>query len=450
MLHRTSDRRYVREAYAYAVPDPAPAAEAVPTAPPARSRPRAHYTLGHGGRQVRIGPVAFWIVVGTLVIMAVWTVATATYFAFRDDLLTRLIARQADMQYAYEDRVAELRSQIDRLTSRQLLDQEQFEQKLEQLTHREGALESRASMLSGVADPATTGSIKPPGRTTATDTARAKPSPISDRVILVAPPDREARLESRALPALGGHVRAGRGGAGLDTRLAQLQDALDRVEARQAAMLNGLEESYDAQARRMRSVLGDLGVDIGKMPTPAAAATGGPFVPVSPRGDGGAFERQLYRIGISRAQVDHLNRVMINVPVRRPLAGDLDLTSGFGVRMDPFIRSLAMHTGVDFRSNVGEPVRATAAGKVVSAGWSGGYGRMVEIDHGNGLSTRYGHLSAIDVTEGQAIRIGQVVGKVGTTGRSTGPHLHYETRIDGDAVDPQRFLRAAIRLGTAY
>ena len=96
----------------------------------------ADYTLGHAGRQVRVGPVLFWTVVGTLVIMAVWSVATATYFAFRDDLLTRLIARQADMQYAYEDRVAELRSQVDRLTSRQLLDQEQFEQKLEQLMRR--------------------------------------------------------------------------------------------------------------------------------------------------------------------------------------------------------------------------------------------------------------------------------------------------------------------------
>ena len=83
------------------------------------------------GRQVRIGPVAFWIVVGTLVIMAVWSIATGTYFAFHEDVLTRLIGRQAEMQFAYEDRIAELRAQVDRITSRQLLDQEQFEQKLE-------------------------------------------------------------------------------------------------------------------------------------------------------------------------------------------------------------------------------------------------------------------------------------------------------------------------------
>ena len=108
-----------------------------------------------------------------------------------------------------------------------------------------------------------------------------------------------------------------------------------------------------------------------------------------------------------------------------------------------------MHTGLDFRSSSGDPVRATASGKVESAGWSGGYGKMVEIDHGNGLSTRYGHLSEIDVKVGQPIKIGQTIGRVGSTGRSTGPHLHYETRIEGDAVDPQKFLRAGLRLGNA-
>jgi murein DD-endopeptidase MepM/ murein hydrolase activator NlpD len=108
-----------------------------------------------------------------------------------------------------------------------------------------------------------------------------------------------------------------------------------------------------------------------------------------------------------------------------------------------------MHSGLDFRASSGDPVRATAIGKVVNAGWQGGYGQMVEIDHGNGLSTRYGHLSKIIARVGQSIQIGQVIGEVGSTGRSTGPHLHYETRIDGEAVDPQKFLRAGVRLAGA-
>ena len=127
----------------------------------------------------------------------------------------------------------------------------------------------------------------------------------------------------------------------------------------------------------------------------------------------------------------------------------LHMTSGFGVRPDPFLGRPAMHSGLDFRSETGDPVRATANGVVESAGWSGGYGNMIEIDHGNGFATRYGHLSKIEAKVGQQIRIGQIIGRVGSTGRSTGPHLHYETRIDGDAVDPQKFLRAGLRLGNA-
>jgi murein DD-endopeptidase MepM/ murein hydrolase activator NlpD len=168
---------------------------------------------------------------------------------------------------------------------------------------------------------------------------------------------------------------------------------------------------------------------------------------VTPRTDASSFERQLYRISLARQQVEKLTRTFAAVPIRKPVSGEIDTSSGFGVRLDPFLRAPAMHTGLDIRGSWGDPVRATAAGQVVSAGWSGGYGKMVEIDHGNGLSTRYGHLSSIEVEEGQTIRIGQVVGRIGSTGRSTGPHLHYETRIDGEAVDPQKFLRAAIRLG---
>src|ERR1044071_7241660 len=119
----------------------------------------ADYTLVHAGRQFRLGPIAFWIVVGTVTIMGLWTVTTATYFAFRDDVLTRLIARQAEMQFGYEDRIADLRAQVDRISSRQLLDQEQFEQKLEAMLRRQATLEQRSSALNGLPDTLTTGSI---------------------------------------------------------------------------------------------------------------------------------------------------------------------------------------------------------------------------------------------------------------------------------------------------
>ena len=132
--------------------------------------------------------------------------------------------------------------------------------------------------------------------------------------------------------------------------------------------------------------------------------------------------------------------------MRKPLSGDLDLSSGFGVRSDPFTRSPAMHTGLDFQGDTGDTVRATANGTVTAAGWSGGYGKVVDVDHGNGFSTRYGHLSSIDVQVGQSVKIGQAIGRLGSTGRSTGPHLHYETRVRGEAVDPLKFLRAGQKL----
>jgi len=419
---------------------------------PRRVAGRTDYTLVHAGRQVRLGPITFWIAVGSLVIMAGWSLATGTYFAFHDDVLTRLIVRQKEQQFAYEDRIAELRAQVDRIASRQLLDQEQFEQKLNQLVRRQATLESRASTLAGVPDPTPTGSIK--GRPTPIPEPQAsgplKASPISDTVTFTAPPDREARLESRVLPTVATRVAAAPKPAagGIEATLARLQASLDRVETRQTTTLNAMEEHYDSKAKRIRGVLADLGVD--RKPTGTTpAAVGGPFVPLTLRKNAGSFERQLYRVNVARSNVERLTRTLSAVPVRKPISGEIDLSSGFGVRPDPFLGRPAMHTGLDFRSSIGDPVRATANGTVESAGWNGGYGKMVEIDHGNGFSTRYGHLSEIEVKAGQSVKIGQIIGRVGSTGRSTGPHLHYETRIDGEAVDPQKFLRAGIRLGNA-
>ncbi|MBV8791063.1 MAG: M23 family peptidase, partial [Pseudolabrys sp.] len=143
-------------------------------------RRSSDYTLVHHGRQVRVGPVSFWIVVGTLVVMAVWSVGTGSYFAFKEDVLTRLISRQAEMQFAYEDRVQELRAQVDRVTSRQLLDQEKFEQKLETLMKRQALLEQRTSMIAGEAG-------APRGKS-----GPNKPTPISDNGPYSLRPERQS------------------------------------------------------------------------------------------------------------------------------------------------------------------------------------------------------------------------------------------------------------------
>ena len=396
----------------------------------------AGLSLVHAGRQVRLGPIAFWVVVGTLVIMALWTISTATYFAFREDVLTRLVARQAEMQFGYEDRIAELRAQVDRFSSRQLLDQEQYEQKLDQILRRQTALESRASTLNGLGD--MTGAIKPPARGAWTGEPRAiAPKPSHDKGAFVFP---FATSDPRS-----GILAKGAGGIG--GVIARLQASLDRLEQRQTAMVNSIADNYDSKARRMRGVLIELGLEAGKTATrDGAGAMGGPFIPAQMPKDAMNFERQLHRIEITRAQITRLTRTLGAVPVRKPIDGELDLQSGFGVRVDPFLGTPALHTGLDLHGETGDPVRATADGTVTAAGWSGGYGRVVDVDHGNGLSTRYGHLSSIAVRVGQSIKTGQIIGKVGSTGRSTGPHLHYETRLKGEAIDPQKFLRAGQRL----
>ncbi len=379
------------------------------------------YTIAHAGRQIRLGPVAFWIGVGTAVIMAGWSVTTATYFAFRDDLLKGLIARQAEQQYAYEDRIAELRARIDRTTSRQLLDQEQFEQKLEDLVRRQSTLESRSAALVGMID-TPTGSLR-------------SSRPAAEGLTAPQAHDRRSSLERELAP--------GRGKSGdISTKLSRIEISLDRVDRRQTATLAAMQERYEAKARKLRGVLAEVGL---KLDAPVGG-TGGPFVPVKLPGEGNNFERTLARVHVARAQAEQLSRSLVFVPIRKPIPGELEVSSTFGVRVDPFLHIAAMHTGVDLRGEIGEPVHATAAGTVTNASWSGGYGKMVEIDHGNGLATRYGHLSQIDVNVGDKIRIGQVVGRMGSTGRSTGPHLHYETRIDGEAVDPQRFLNAGAHL----
>ena len=416
--------------------------------PPARNTPQPRskpngYALIHHGKQVRVGPVVFWIITGSIILMGAWSAATATYFAFRDDVLTRLIARQADMQYAYEDRIAELRSRIDRTTSRQLLDQEEYDQKLTQILRRQSTLESRTNALMGLPDNAATGSIRP----THTPRGTPKPSPINDIApVDTTPSERHARLDVRPSVFGTSHSRmAAKHESG--NMLARLESSLDKIENRQVASLNAAEKRYDTRLQRVHGLISDLGLNMAKLEAATPRGhVGGPYIPVrAPTANASAFDKQLYRVALSRAQVDKLNRTLAMVPYRKPVVGEIELSSGFGVRNDPFVGRPAMHTGLDFRASTGDPVRATADGKVTSAGWSGGYGRMVEIDHGNGLATRYGYLSQIDVKVGDVVKTGEVVGEVGSTGRSTGPHLHYETRINGEAVDPQRFLRAGAR-----
>jgi murein DD-endopeptidase MepM/ murein hydrolase activator NlpD len=131
--------------------------------------------------------------------------------------------------------------------------------------------------------------------------------------------------------------------------------------------------------------------------------------------------------------------VATTAPTLWPVMGPI--TGPFGARIDPFNGEGAFHSGVDISSHYGQPIIAPADGVVTFANFYNGYGRLIEIDHGNGVRTRYGHLSGFAITDGQSVRKGQVIGYVGMSGRSTGAHLHYEVRIHDTPVNPHKYLR---------
>ena len=162
----------------------------------------------------------------------------------------------------------------------------------------------------------------------------------------------------------------------------------------------------------------------------------------SPLGNGDAQFRQLFAswqtLDIERSPEPQI-AISVSVPSRMPLE-HATLTSGYGMRNHPVLRKRARHNGIDLAAPTGTPIYATADGTVERANWFSSYGNYIQIGHGNSIETRYAHLSRIAVNDGQQVRKGDLIGFVGSTGRSTGPHLHYEVRIDGRPVDPRPFM----------
>jgi murein DD-endopeptidase MepM/ murein hydrolase activator NlpD len=172
------------------------------------------------------------------------------------------------------------------------------------------------------------------------------------------------------------------------------------------------------------------------------AAVGGPYEVAAADAPMAKADQTYRALFLSMKRLDQFQQGAMAIPSQRPIQ-QTNLTSGFGVRSDPFRGGAAMHAGVDMAGPIGTPIYATADGWVGRAGWANGYGNLVELEHGRGVETRYGHLSAILVKSGQRIRRGDLIARMGSTGRSTGSHLHYEVRIDGRAVNPIPFLQTS-------
>lgn len=231
----------------------------------------------------------------------------------------------------------------------------------------------------------------------------------------------------------------------LAAMLPQADTAGHSAATRAYATVDGMQEQLAEQAkaataeryRQTAQAVRQLGLNPARFHR-AQGGVGGPLEEVD---NADPRFRELFA---TWRRLDQLETGVAAIPSARPIRTDIAFTSGFGVRSDPFRGRAAMHGGIDLAGPVGTPIYATADGVVQRSEWNnGGYGNLVEINHGQGIQTRYGHLSRLIARPGQRVRRGDLIGLMGSTGRSTGSHLHYEVRIDGRAVNPIPFMQSS-------
>jgi murein DD-endopeptidase MepM/ murein hydrolase activator NlpD len=231
--------------------------------------------------------------------------------------------------------------------------------------------------------------------------------------------------------------------------LALETDRVKRIGVGETVLLTATEQKLTERVGQLEGIIRRTGIDPNQYARKISSAegVGGPDIPLqSVHIDGiadSAFNNAYLSAAAVLEQMDDLLTSIRHIPLTQPVYGaQFDRTSGFGPRVDPFTGRYSFHPGVDFAGPWGATVSSTAPGTVVWAGPRGGYGNLVEIDHGYGIHTRYGHLSAILVRVGSKVGKGAPIGRLGSTGRSTGPHVHYEVWYDDVVRNPSNFIEA--------
>jgi murein DD-endopeptidase MepM/ murein hydrolase activator NlpD len=227
----------------------------------------------------------------------------------------------------------------------------------------------------------------------------------------------------------------------LSTKISSAPEAapLVRLEQRQRRFALLLTHAIERRADKAASAIRSFGLNPDTLARNAARAQGGPFVPW--KGEKGAMTDELEHLADAMSRMEFLERSLLAIPSGQPTAAPM-LTSSYGYRRDPFNGHAAFHAGLDFPGRYGQSINAAANGKVSYVGQRQGYGNVVEVEHGNGIMTRYAHLSGFAARVGQKVARGDTIGRMGSTGRSTGTHLHFEVRLNGQAVNPRPFLEA--------
>jgi len=261
------------------------------------------------------------------------------------------------------------------------------------------------------------------------------PTNYVSQTVLMAPVTRD-RIERRS------RVEA------IDTEEAAVQNlpgaSLTGLSTDQNDILIEAENNALSSIELNRAVIRSAGLDVDEVLRSGPFGQGGPLVTNTDAGtDEGNFGSRIDSIRARVSEADALNRAMISMPFGQPILQDHYQTSAYGPRKDPFTKRTAFHQGVDFGGAKMTEIVATAPGKVSYVGMNGGYGRVVEIEHDHGIKTRYAHLAKTYVKRGQNIVTGEKIGGMGSTGRSTSTHLHYEVMFQGRQTDPGKFMKAS-------
>ncbi|WP_102867780.1 M23 family metallopeptidase [Pseudovibrio exalbescens] len=411
-----------------------------------------------GEKAIALNPAVALAAGSVLLVFSVGYFAATGYLLMRDDMLAKTALQEAELRRSYEDEITKLRGHIETLNSKQQMAQHRASLRLESLEsirNHQSTLEQRQQKLLEVLALAQDTGLQIASFTT-NPKPLPKPSLAQRQVISVAEnglPDSVGgetvplenpghllglRPTSTTIPAPGSKTSPPetnpKGLGDLSALEWEIRGQIDQGKAVLASVFAFAQRDLEA----LKSVADTLEVDV---PTAEKVAIGGPYEPL-PLSD---FNTYVIKTEQALSLRHRLLTDLQALPLAAPL-GQAPITSDFGARMDPFLNKPAMHTGVDFKALRGTPIKAPGSGKVTFAGYRGGYGKSVEITHDNGLTTRFAHMHKLHVKKGDRISTGDVLGEVGNTGRSTGPHLHYETRVNDTPRDPMRFIRAGRKL----
>lgn len=229
-----------------------------------------------------------------------------------------------------------------------------------------------------------------------------------------------------------------------------LEDSLQKLEASEMEILNQVSRLSEKEMNKIKDAISSVNKSMKKQNkyfNPLANSkknnAGGAYIPDVPAVNNEELNKKMQEVFTQINDVSYYKEVMKSVPFGKPV-WSYWLSSPFGKRTDPFNKNSATHKGVDLASNKGNKVKTMAQGKVLRSGWNGGYGNFIEIDHGNGFKTRYAHLNKNYVKKGEYVKQGDTIAEVGSSGRSTGPHLHYEVLYNGVPVDPMTFMKVQL------